>query len=120
MAASNNAGWIQETKSAAISIRNKPNLWETHDLKAPAIAGLNTEPPDPKKCHMLGRAIPCFGSYMHDLGVKNTEDMSIPVWMSIWTGFWGNDHDITMCSRVHGILVTAYIISGVVNPQNLR
>ena len=56
---------------------------------------------------------------MHDLGMENTKDTSIPVWVSIWTSFLGNNHDIAMCSRIHGVLVTAYVISGVVYSQNL-
>lgn len=39
--------------------------------------------------------------------------------MSVWPRFWGEYHDIAVCACVHGILVTKYVITSVVNPKNL-
>jgi len=58
--------------------------------------------------------------------MKNTNDASVPVCLraiAVSHGdvviFVGQYHDVCMVSRVHRILSTAYIISGIIYPHDL-
>jgi hypothetical protein len=116
MTASDDKRWIEKAKSVAVGVRNKSNLWQTSSLETTAVARFNAKPPSPEKLYMLDRVVASFWAQVHHLGMKYTKDTSIPVCVSIRTSFWRKNHNIAMCSRVHGILVVAHVISRIVYP----
>src|SRR5882762_627297 len=84
------------------------------------------EPSDPKKVHALWIRCNRFRPSVYNISMKYTNDASIPVCLraiAISHGdiviFVGQYHDICMVSWVHGILSTAYIISGIIYPHDL-
>jgi hypothetical protein len=53
------------------------------------------------------------------LSMENAKHTGIPEWMG-GTCLSLDDHNITVCSRVHGILITADIVGRKVDPKDFR
>lgn len=56
---------------------------------------------------------------MKNLSMKNAQHTSIPERMSSGSGFRGEDHDVTVGTRIHGVLIPADIIRREVNAEDL-
>ena len=58
---------------------------------------------------------------MLNIGMEYTNDSGIPVWVPflfVFAVLAGQNHDIGMCARVHGILSTSHIICSIVDSKH--
>lgn len=84
------------------------------------ITRFSAKPLNPKKFHVLNRAISGFRSAVYHFGMENTKNAVVPVWVSFWTCFCRKDHNITVGMGIHRILIMTDVVCGVVNAKNLH
>src|SRR6266568_3102027 len=55
---------------------------------------------------------------MENRCVEDFKNVSIPVWVSIFSIFTGKQHNVRLCLRVDSILCPSIVISSIVDPDN--
>jgi hypothetical protein len=58
---------------------------------------------------------------MSNIGMEDTNDTGIPIrvtFLFIFTVIKGQNHDVGMCARIHGVLSTSHIVRSIVDSKD--
>jgi hypothetical protein len=117
-ASSNDLCRVEETEREIIVlflVRYKPNHWEARSLEAEFVFWLGAEPADKEKWHPLHSRFARFRVRRRNVCMVDPKDPRIPVGLLVLVILTREDHDIGVCGRIDGVIVSSIIVSRVVD-----
>jgi hypothetical protein len=107
---------VEEAKRVFIRLRYKTDLGKSTSLYTRTVARLLTKPSHPQKAHLFClRCLPIQDTI--NPGMKDTEKLTIPVWVSPGCCLGRVDHNKCSSSRIKRVLVPPNVVCCVVDTQ---
>jgi hypothetical protein len=109
---------VKETERIVVY---KSNAMKSMCLPSCPVSHVPAKPSHPQKLYPLWVGELGCRSDVSNIGMEDTDDAGIPIWVTIpfvFVDLAGQNHNVGMCARVHGVLSTSHIICSIVDSKN--
>lgn len=109
---------VHKAVRLGIGVGQKLDAVKALALESALEAAIKAEAANPEEAQRDGCCVNAV-LILNDIAMKNTNDACVGKWMIIGNVFWRKHHNVSMGTRVYGVLSSATVVGGVVDAHNL-